>query len=284
VSADTRSEILAELGRGDEVAVAERVKSAAHELAQLLDELPGNDNALTADRVDELQAQASPAAEAFLGVSFPVVEYGRGFAVDALPRALQEIASATAAAPPENARNRYALIPTVGRIVWSLTAYALHCDRPKIIVALARGRIEVPSSDGQVMPAIALQSLRHPDVLAQDANVAFQNYCEWLAGLELLQAYPTFAVGRDACVCEADLVLAMLSAHYRGDTYSQGWTRFVVRRFSERLNDLQQRAAFDELFAGERDFEERIDSAYQQVRGDTHRVDRPPARLFGRTG
>jgi hypothetical protein len=75
MSADPFSETLAELGRADEVSVAERLKVVATELAALLEELPGDDRQLTDERVAELLDVTSEPAEAFLTVAFPIVEY-----------------------------------------------------------------------------------------------------------------------------------------------------------------------------------------------------------------
>lgn len=84
---DRRAEILAELGRGDEVVVAERLKGEAVALAALLDNLPGDDRQLTRERVHELLAATSAAGESFLTVAFPVVEYAEGVALETLARA-----------------------------------------------------------------------------------------------------------------------------------------------------------------------------------------------------
>jgi hypothetical protein len=47
MSVDRLEDILGELGRGDEIAVAERLQAEALALATLLDDLPGDDERLT---------------------------------------------------------------------------------------------------------------------------------------------------------------------------------------------------------------------------------------------
>jgi hypothetical protein len=144
VSADRRREILEELGRGDEIAVAERLKAEAVALAAVLDDLPGDDRQLTAERVQELLAATSSASASFLTVALPVVEYGEGVALATLPRALRQVTLATAAARTDQTARRVAAVPAIGRLVWALAAFALHCDRPAALVTLARARVRVP--------------------------------------------------------------------------------------------------------------------------------------------
>lgn len=279
MSADRRAEILAELGRGDEVAVAERLKAEAIALATRLDDLPGDDGQLTRERVQELLAATSEAGESFLTVAFPVVEYASGAALETLPRALRQVTLVTAAARTDQTARRIAAVPAVGRLVWSLTAFALHCDRPAALVTLSRARIRVPFID-EVHSVIALITLRHPDAFGQNAVTAFEDYHDWLAGLDVLEQYPLFGADLDAVLLEADLLLAMCSGRFRARVYSFGRARDVVRRLTARVGDLAQRQALDELFAGETALEERLERAYAATEGDKNRFDRGPARLF----
>jgi hypothetical protein len=281
VSADPFREILAELGRGDEVAVAERLKTVAAELAALLDDLPGDDGQLTTERVNEILDTTSGAGEAFLTVAFPVVEYGQGASLEALPRSLRRVACATAVARTDQTARRIAAVPALGRLVWALAAFALHCDRPQALVALARARVSVPFSDGDVQPVMALTALRYPDTLGGNAGNSFRNYQEWLSALALLEHYPLFRAEVEAAFLEGDLVLAMYSGRFRRGVYSTGHELGTVRRFAARVDDVAQRQALEQLFAGEGDLEARLEEAYTATEGDRHRFERGPTRLFG---
>lgn len=280
MSAETLSEILAEFGRGDEVAVAERLKAAAAELASLLADVPGNDGQLTEELVGELLDATGALGESFLTVAFPVVEYAQTAALETLPRALRHVTRATAAARTEQTARLVAAVPAVGRLVWALAAFSLHCDRPQSLVALARARVNVPFSD-DVLPVIALTSLRYPDALGGNAGHSFRDYHEWLSGLALLERYPLFTDELDAAFLEGDLVLAMYAGRFRRRIYSRGREREAVRRFVGRVDDAAQREAIAQLFTGEGNLEERLEAAYASTEGDRHRFERGPARLFG---
>jgi hypothetical protein len=182
VSVEIRREILAELGRGDEIAVAERLKAEAVTLTTLLDDLPGDDRQLTAERVQEVLAATSPACESFLEVALPIVEYGKGVALEALPPALRRATLRTRAGSTDQTARRVASVPAIGRLIWALAAFALHCDRPAVLVALGRERIQVPFYD-DVEPVLSLTALRHPDALERNAGLAFRDYSEWLSHL-----------------------------------------------------------------------------------------------------
>ena len=276
---ELRSEILAELGRNDEVAVAERLKSEAVNLADLLSNLPGDDRQLTEERVLELLQSTSAAGESFLAVALPIIEYGRGDAPAALPRALRHVTVATAAGRQEHTARAVAAVPAVGRLVWALTAFALHCERLQTLSVLARAQIAVPFSD-DVRPVLALITLRYPDALGGSAANSFRNYHDWLSGLELLQSYPLFVSEFDAVFLEADLLLAIYTGRLRRQIYSRGHDVETVRRFLTRVNDADQRSALGELFPGAGTVEERLEQAYSSVEGDRQGFSRGPAQLF----
>jgi hypothetical protein len=280
LSGERRAEILGELGRSDEVAVAERLKAEAFALAELLDNLPGDDGRLTLERVQELLAATSQAGESFLTVAFPVVEYASGPALEMLPRALRQVTLGTAAARTDQTARRIGAVPAIGRMVWAITAFALHCDRPSALVALSRARIRVPF-DVDVQSVIALIELRHPGAFGQNAGTAFQDYHDWLASLDLLQDYPAFRADLDEAMLEADLLLAMCNGRLRGGVYSTGRSRGSVRRLMARVGDAAQRQALDELFAGDGELEERLERAYAATEGNQHGFERGPVRLFG---
>lgn len=279
MSAGPLDQILGELGRRDEIAVAERLKAEAAALATMLDDLPGEDGQLTSERVQELLASTSAAAESFLSVALPVVEYAEQAALETLPRALRQVTLATAAARNDHTARRVAAIPVIGRLVWALAAFALHCDRPAAVVALARARIRVPFDD-EVQPVIALTALRYPDALRGNAGVAFADYRDWLSGLDVLEPYPLFRAELEDALLEADLVLAMCTARFRNRIYSHGRARDTVRRLTARVDDTAQRQALEQLFPGEGELEVRLEQAYAATEGDRNRFERGPAKLF----
>lgn len=279
MSADVFAETLAELGRGDEIAVAERLKTAAIELASLLDGLPGDDRQLTDERVRELLDVTSDAGEAFLSVAFPVVEYGRAAAFEALPRALRHVTRVTAAARTDQTARRLAAVPAVGRLVWAVAAFALHCDRPGSLVALARARVAVPFSD-DVAPVIALISLRYPNALGGNAGHSFHNHHDWLAGLALLERYPLLQAELDLTFLEGDLLLAMYAGRFHQPVHSIGRERDTVRRLVARVDDVAQREALEQLFPGADELEARLEQAYAATEGDRNRFETAPSRLF----
>jgi hypothetical protein len=280
MSADRLRDILDELGRGDEIATAERLKSEAVALAAVLDDLPGDDRQLTRECVQELLAATSSAGESFLTVAFPVIEYAERAALETLPRALRQVTLVTAAAAgTDQTARRIAAVPAIGRLVWALAAFALHCDRPAALVTLARARIRVPF-DNEVESVIALTALRHPEAFSQDAGVAFRDYHDWLSQLDLLQRYPLFRAELDAALLEADLVLALCTSRVRNRIFSSGRARDTVRRFAARVDDAAQWQALDELFPGDGELQERLERAYAATEGDGNRFERGPAKLF----
>ena len=274
------AEVLAELGRGDEVAVSERLKAAAAALASTIDELPAIDGQLTDERVIEVLDLVSPLAQSFLTVSYPAIEYGRTCALDALPQALLHIALATAATRTDQAATRIAAVPALGRITWALTAYALHCDRLDVLAVLDSAKVIVPFTNEEVQAIIALTELRYPDALRGSAFNSFRDYHDWLRELPLLERRPLFMTRIEEVFLEGDLILAMLTGRDEPRVHSVGHTRSTARRFRLRCLDSSQRQSLEQLFPGEGDLESRLERAYSSVEGDSRRYERGPTRLF----
>jgi hypothetical protein len=128
---------------------------------------------------------------------------------------------------------------------------------------------------------MALVTFRHPHAFGQDAGVAFSDYHEWLSTLDLFGRYPSFRDDLDEALLEADLVLAMCTARSRHRVYSRGYALGSVRRLTARLADAGHFRAFEELFPGEGELEERLERAYAAVQGDRHGFERGPETLFG---
>src|SRR5690348_15433261 len=196
MAADLKAAILTELGRGDEIAVAERMKAAAMALASRID---GLDEAVpeAGERLQQVLAATSDAGEAFLAITFPVLEYGRRASLEALAPTLRHVALATSAGRTDQAATRVAAAVTLGRLTWALAAFALSCDRPEALAAANRAQVLVPFSNGDVEPVISLRTLRYPDALGGNAGNSFADYHDWLAGLPLLGDYPLFAAEFD---------------------------------------------------------------------------------------
>lgn len=279
MGADLKAEILAELGRGDEVAVAERLKAAAVALASVVDRV---DEAVPEgrERLTQVLAATSDGGEALLAVAFPVLEYGRDRSLEALAPALRHVALATSAGGTDRAATRVAATVALGRLAWALAAFALNCDRPEDLVAASRAQVAVPFSNGEIEPVISLQALRYPDALGGDAGNAFADYHDWLAGLPLLAEYPLFVAEFDIAFEEGDLVLAMMLGRLRGRVYARGRVRRSAQRFAARAADGAQRAGLEALFPGDGTLEERLDAAYGATENDYRDFDRGPAALF----
>jgi hypothetical protein len=277
--ADLKAEILAELGRGDEVAVAERLKATAVALVAVIE---GLDEAVPAagERLPQVLAATSDAGEAFLGVAFPVLEYGRAASLDALPKALRHVALATSGARSDQGATRVAATVAGGRLTWALAAFALSCDRPDALAAANRALVVVPFGNGEVEPVISLRSLRFPDALGRNAGNSFADYHDWLHGLTLLDDYPLFASEFEVAFDEGDLVLAMLLGRLHGAVYARGRSRESAQRLAARSRDEAQRPGLEALFPGADGLEERLDAAYRATESDQRGFDRGPAGLF----
>ena len=279
MAADLKGEILKELGRGDEIAVAERMKAAAVALASGIDRL---EEAVpkAGGRLQQVLAATSDAGEAFLAVSFPVLEYGRGASLEALAPALRHIALATSAGRTDQVAPRVAASVTLGRLAWALAAFALSADRPEALAAASRAQVLVPFSNGDTEPVISLKALRYPDALGGNAGHSTANYHDWLAGLPLLRDYPLFAADFDLAFDEGDLVLAMLLGRLRGGVYARARNRETARRLAARAGDKEQRPALEALFPGTGTLEQRLNATYRATESDYRGFDRGPADLF----
>lgn len=279
MAADLKAAILTELGRGDEIAVAERMKAAAVALASGID---GLDEAVpeAGERLPQVLAATSDAGEAFLTVGFPALEYGRGASLEALAPALRHVALATSAGRTDQGATRVAATVTLGRLAWALAAFALSCDRPEALAAANRAQVFVPFSNGDVEPVISLRALRYPDALGGNAGNSFADYHDWLAGLPLLSDYPLFAAEFDLAFDEGDLVLAMLLGRLRGGGHTRARSRETARRLAARAGDEAQRPGFEALFPGDDTLEQRLNAAYCATESDYRGFDRGPAALF----
>jgi hypothetical protein len=273
---DQRAAILVELGRADEVAVAERLKTAVNAMADRLFDLPGDDGPLTPERVQELLQATDPVVENVLTVAFPIAEFGRAASIEVLPRALRECVAASAAARQDQTSRPIAAVPAVGRLVWALAAFALHCDRPEVVVEMARARIKLPFSN-EVQPVIALTDLRYPSALGGAADQAYRDYQSWLQSRPIVSGYRWFQRDFDSAFAEADLLLAMYSGHLGQGVHSLGRGRDSVRRLRARLGDDAQRDALERLFIGDESLEGRLElhtaqsSQIARVRSATRR-------------
>jgi hypothetical protein len=133
------------------------------------------------------------------------------------------------------------------------------------------------------MRLVSSTPLRHPDALERSAGKSFTHYSEWLAGRELVgQCYPLFAAELQACINEADLLLAMLATAERDrGIYCEPLNRETVERVRVRLIDPQQRRQTAILFStSEAELDETLERLYGGLTTNERRIDQPPARLL----
>jgi hypothetical protein len=164
-----------------------------------------------------------------------------------------------------------------GRLVWALTAYALHCRRIQGLAELSRISLRTTFGQRRWEPLIAMRRLRYPDVLGQNAGRAYEDYREWLQGIDFVaDRYPLFAREREASFDEADLVLAMRSALEGGRIYSAALDSDTVRRLADHILDPACRSDFANTFrTTEAELNQVLEDAFAAVETDQHRLGRP---------
>lgn len=274
---DRNKETLEALSRGDQIAVVEAVKQVAQAITEAID---AQVEETSPERVwDALSALS----EELLAVLFPVIEYGDERALEVIPRALLHVGTQTSAALQETGTHRVGGSVALGRITWAVVAYAIHCGRFDAIADASRATVQVPFSNNETAPLIALTSLRYPDALGGNAGQSFETYRDWLRALPVVtERYPLFSAEFEDVFGEADLLLALLLTQQRGRVYSLGRTRRTVPRLARRFRDRKNRGDVSTLFAvPEDDLDQALERAYATLETDQNRWESPPATLFG---
>jgi hypothetical protein len=157
-------------------------------------------------------------------------------------------------------------VPALGRLVWALAAFALHCDRPAALVSLSRAAMRVPYDD-DITPVMTLIALRHPTHSGKTLAWRSRTTTTGLRPSTCFSVYPVLRGELDAAMLEADLVLAMCTARFRSHVFSRGHVREAVQRLTARVGDATQRRGLQELFPGEIDLEARLERAYALTGG-----------------
>jgi hypothetical protein len=279
--AELNEEVLGQLAAGDVVTPQESAKERVATLVALLDER--YDGARTPEdlREEMLARWDAPSAE-LLAVLFPIVEYGDERAISVLSRCMHRIASATSLMTEERGWNRQCGVVALGRLIWAVTAYSLHCRRLDALAELSRVSIRLQYGGRPVEPLIGTRELRYPDALNQSAGNSYANYRDWLLALGLVsERYPLFARELEESFDEADLVLAIRAALEGGRAYSAAVDSKTVRRFADHALDPLCRPGLATTFRTSEDaLNETLEGAFARVETDQFRWDRPRS-LFG---
>jgi hypothetical protein len=275
--------VIERFGTGDDVFASEALKEAAGDLATVLDGMKSPGRSTTDEQeLNELLKPSEPQSERMLAVLLPVVEYGGPFSLATIPRALRHVARKTSlmAASP-----RLGVVGTLvlGRLIWSLSAYAISCERLGGLAAAWRATSDPRHEEDIPNPLLADPSLRHADLYGRSADRAFEDYRSWLSEQRLLaDRYPLFLAELDVVFAEADVLLALLSASATArDVYSHGLTAHTVHRFRARLAQPHRRGELATLLGvAQDDLDSVLADAYQRLRTDQRHWDSPPAQLF----
>jgi hypothetical protein len=279
--AELNREVLGQLAAGDVVSPHESAKKRVATLVALI-EVPYDGARTPGDlREDMLARWCAPSIE-LLAVLFPVVEYGDERAISVLSRCMLRIASATSLMSEERGWNRQCGVIALGRLVWAVTAYSLHCRRLDALAELSRVSIRLRHGSRPVEPLIGMRELRYPDALDRNAGNSYANYREWLLALDLVsEQYPLFARELEESFDEADLVLAIRAAVEGGRAYSAAVDSKTVRRFADHALDPLCRPGLATTFRTSEDaLNDTLEGAFALVETDQSRWDRPRS-IFG---
>ena len=281
---ELNAEVIERLGAGDAIFAAEAAKGAALATGDAIN-TPAAENTPPAERLEQLLGRADPHAEELLAAIFPLIEYADELALEIIPRCLVYLAEQTSLALRDNERNERGGVVAVGRLIWAMTTYALHCGRLGAVAASSRALIHNPSSDSDAKQLIAVSTLRYPDALGGNAGNSYRDYREWVAGRELVrESYKLFASELDGAFAEADLLLALRAAAERGRVYSGGLNAETAQRFAVRARDSKHARILAETFGTTTDgLEGVLEAAYARLERDQNIWDSPPRTLFGDT-
>lgn len=223
---ELNKQVLEQLGSGDTVTPREMLKSRVLAILEALDTSEGHERASNLageERADTFIQGLSDELEHFLGVAFPLIEYGGPVGQDAVVRGLTAVTAETAREPSrENA-----MYLVTARLLWSTAAFALACDAIDFLPRLLGLTVHSAFRDADER-LIDDSGARHLTAYGRSADVSFDSHWRWLASLRLLdECYPLLARSQrlEHALMEADMLSAMhtdaAGAGING-TYSHG--------------------------------------------------------------
>lgn len=284
--------VLERLGRGDEVGVAETLKTEVAANTELLEQQltaePEGETGTAEERVQAFLAAHDEANERLLGAAFPAIEYGSERLVSAVGRAAAHVVRPSAQVRTGSALRAGAAIVVAGRVLWGMAAYALFCNRTEAVAALDSITIRPPDEDREGLSVFGRREFRYPHVLGGNAGNSYEHYRSWLSERVLAgERLPLFAAEFDDIFAETDLLLALrMISVVQHRTYSGGAEAPVVRRLADRFRDLRQRPGLTALFridnAG---LDQLVELCYRQhLEYDRNRWDGLPTSFVVQTG
>jgi hypothetical protein len=201
-------ELLERLGRGDEVGVAETLKTEVAANAELLEQQltaePQGETGTAEERVQVFLAAHDEANERLLAAAFPAIEYGSERLLSAVGRAAAHVVRPSAQVRSGSTLRPDAAIVVAGRVLWGIATYALFCNRTEAVAALD-STIRPPDEDREGVPVFGRREFRYPHVLGGNAGNSYQHYRSWLSERTLVgERLPLFAAEFDDIFAETD--------------------------------------------------------------------------------
>jgi hypothetical protein len=265
------NELLERLGRGDEVGVAETLKTEVAANAELLEQEltaePQGEAGTAEERVQSFLAAHDEANERLLAAAFPAIEYGSERLVAAVGRAAAHVVRPSVQVRSGSALRPGAAIVVVGRVLWGIATYALFCNRTEAVAALDSITIRPPDEDKEGVPVFGRREFRYPHVLGGNAGNSYEHYRSWPSERALVaERLPLFATDLDDTFAETDLLLALrMISVVQHRTYSGGAEAPAVRRLSDRFRDPRQRPGLTALFRiNDAGLDELVEPCYRQ--------------------
>lgn len=270
------TEVLEQLAAGDIVRPQESAKKRVATIGALIDE-PYDGGRTPGDLREDMLERWSGPCEELLAILFPLVEYADERAQSVLGRSMLHIAAKTSLASQDRGWNRHCGVIALGRLLWAITAYSLHCRRLDSVAELSRASVSAPYGSRGSEPLIAMRDLHYPDALDRNAGNAYENYRDWLLARSLVpERYELFATEVSESFDDADLMLAMRAAVEYNGMYSASLETRTVRRLADRLRDPRCRVGLATVFrTTDAELDDTLERAFARVTTDQYRFDRP---------
>ena len=283
---EVHSDALEFLAAGRSLRVVESAKTEAVSLAGFLEraeETPVT-SARYRERLDALLTEAEDRSTRLLAVAFALVEHAPTPSLQVLPRVFEHLARVSSLVQLNAGFYEHGADVVIGRLVWPLTAFALHCRRLEAIVAMHRATVDSPYSD-MPMTLITHPNLRHSTLLERSGGQTYRYYEDWMAqGALIERAHPLFAPVSRRLLAEADVLLALLTVRdLERKTYSHALDRGPAVSLARRFADPAQRRALCRLFRADDDaIKNAAEQAYARLThdNDLYRHVAPPPSLF----